>query len=81
MITCVITDGLVIAKCPNCPNTWQHESGKADYNLKDDKGNVVSKYYKVNNLGLLLNTSLHSELDVQSAARTSVSPAVQHHTT
>jgi hypothetical protein len=61
----------------NCPNTWQHESGKVDYNLKDDKGNKVSKYYKANNLELLLNTLL----DIQSAARTSVSPAMQHHTT
>jgi len=63
-ITCVLPADIVLAKCPNCQNTWEHDAGKIDYNLKDDKGNKVSKYYKANSVEPQQSILQHPELDV-----------------
>jgi len=31
--------------CPKCKQYWEHNQGKVDYNVKNDKGEKLSKYY------------------------------------
>jgi hypothetical protein len=32
-------------RCSKCKQCWEHNQGKVDYNMKNDKGEKLSKYY------------------------------------
>ena len=35
---------LGLTLCPKCQNMWEHQEGKIDLNVKDEKGVVLTKY-------------------------------------
>jgi len=38
-------DSVGAIRCPKCKECWEHNQGKADYNVKNDKGEKLSRYY------------------------------------